>query len=270
MFGRADGIIHSTGEFVVFCDSDDYLPQNAISNLVKAYSNLESDMIIGNFAMTYDGTKEIPNFNRLGTGVHNGRDILINQIDDGTLSGMLISSMCGKLYKKSILEKFVNEINTNVRINEDGMFNTMYILKSKRILVIDEITYVVRCWKHVENIIYFQPEGYYDLADKELEKMKNYWPNQNNYELQMKRRHVSEAFWQCNKSARALGFWDSYRYISKSFDELNQTVNYSIMEPKKMRSYKKVLLFLMKNRCKLTFLIICRWIAPKLRAKIAR
>lgn len=270
MFERIEGIRASKGDYMVFCDADDYLPDKALSSLLEANKNGEYDIVIGNFAMTYDAITEIPNRNRLETGIHYQKELLKNQIDDGTLSGILISSMCGKLYKRNNVIKIPELLNPDIRINEDGMFNTYLLLNINSVLVIDEVTYIQRMWKKTKNLVSFSYESYYKHVDQELLKLRDNWFDVSNFDLQFQRRRLSETFWQCYLASRKLGIPSAYLYISKEFKRKQKSFIYSSMNKACMRKYKKILMFLMKNNMTLTFIVICRWLAPHFRKFIAR
>lgn len=270
LFERIEGIRVSKGDYLVFCDADDYFPNKALEFLMEADKKEEHDIVIGNFAMTYDGISKIPNINRLESGIHYQKELLKKQIDDGTLSGILISNMCGKLYKRKNVIKIIDLLNSDVRINEDGVFNTFLMLYINSVLVINETTYIQRMWKTTKDLKKFSYESCYEAADRELLKLRNIWFDISNFDMQFKRRELSETFWQCYNASSKLGLSDAYLYVSKEFKRLKKEFDYSSMNIKNMRNYKKILLNLMKYNLAATFIVVCRWIAPKLRKRVAR
>ena len=54
---RNEGVRHATGDWLVFVDSDDIIPDNAFSNMMK-YSENDIDVIIGKF-QTFDSKERI-------------------------------------------------------------------------------------------------------------------------------------------------------------------------------------------------------------------
>lgn len=51
---RNTGIKEAKGKFVMFCDSDDYYEENAISKLVTAANENDADFVIANYYISYD------------------------------------------------------------------------------------------------------------------------------------------------------------------------------------------------------------------------
>lgn len=56
---RNSGIHEATGEFIYFLDSDDFIVEKAISNLIELYSQTQANIVIGNRKTVDHQTKEI-------------------------------------------------------------------------------------------------------------------------------------------------------------------------------------------------------------------
>ncbi len=54
---RNFGIEHSSGEYLLFCDSDDYLAENAVNSLLTAAKKNDADIVEGGFCMFNDRGK---------------------------------------------------------------------------------------------------------------------------------------------------------------------------------------------------------------------
>lgn len=268
MAARIEGTKKASGNYIVFCDADDTLPSNSLENLVNGYHQHSSDMVIGNFTQQY-GKRFIENKNRLAVGIYNTVELLRFQIDDGTLSGMLISSQCAKLYKRTIIESFFDQLPIEVRINEDGIFNTHYLLHSRTVGVIDTCVYIQRNWKEQErkkpiNLNLFEP------ANDALWQLKGVWPNREDFEIQWEARKLTILFWQfmmiCNRSSiihayslmKNLGSENNIKVLSKS-------VNYT-----KIRIYKRFFLSLMGKKMYMLFYLNLRWGVPLFRKFVPR
>ena len=50
---RNYGIQNASGEYVFFCDSDDYLPENALEPLLRKAKEYDADIVEGSF-ITFD------------------------------------------------------------------------------------------------------------------------------------------------------------------------------------------------------------------------
>lgn len=263
---RVRGIKESGGEFFVFCDADDMLPENCIESLVTGFKNMHSDMIMGNFSQKYED-KIVDNRGRLPIGIHQTKELLKEQIDNGSMSGLLISSQCGKLYQKKIVEKFIDELPLHVRINEDGVFNTYYLLNSNSVGVISDRVYMersrIRNDKKQVNMDLFKP------ANEVLLSLREKWPDQGNFDQQMQRRAITTTFilslWLCNHSS----FPSARKQMKKLWTELEPLMKANTEAENNMRTYKRVFYQLMKRKMYLLFFIGIR-ISPLLRKHVAR
>lgn len=263
---RVRGIKESKGDYIVFCDADDMLPENCIESLVTGHRGMKTDLVIGNFAQKYKD-KIIDNKNRLAVGVYETNALLERQIDDGSMSGILISSQCGKLYKRSIIDKFVNHLPLNVRINEDGIFNTNYLLNSATVGVISNRVYIERTRKRTSkkqvNLNLFT------ASNEALMEMREQWPDKRSFDKQMKRRKVSTtfilSFWVCNHA----GFIKARKQLRVLWKELEFRKIQDAIQEENMRIYKRVFFKLMKHKCYLLFYAGIR-ISPLIRKYVAR
>lgn len=138
---RNNGLRNSTGKYICFIDSDDWLEENAIQKLVEA--SKDAEVTIGKFYKDniecFDGEKSEAVFEK------NKKDLIDSMFMDRNTKFNNIESACAKLYLKSFLyEKnicFSEEIKT---IGEDWIFNFEVYNKSKKIVVIPDFIYHYR------------------------------------------------------------------------------------------------------------------------------
>ena len=116
---RNAGINAATGEYLGFVDSDDTLPEDALLLLHRTIKSRNVDAVFGSFQYQY-GKKFQVHKSRLKEGVYKCKDLLCNFLDDGTLSGFLLGSMCGGLYRKDVIRKYVLKVVEGLKNNEDG------------------------------------------------------------------------------------------------------------------------------------------------------
>lgn len=130
---RNKGIEMSSGEFIYFLDSDDYLNDNSLEKMI---SNIEdSDLVIGNYNIVDEDSNKISDY-----VVEN----FIENYDDNVYKFCNISPVpSNKLYRKTIIEEN-NLYFANVRVGQDLNFFLKYISVCKKIKIIDEYIYNYR------------------------------------------------------------------------------------------------------------------------------
>ena len=93
---RRTGLVNCTGEYVLNCDSDDYIEPDMVSTLVSAAIGGGHDIAASPFFMDYtDGRKNIAQMTDLGTFFN------LNAIAIDTLH----FSLCNKIFKKTLLDR---------------------------------------------------------------------------------------------------------------------------------------------------------------------
>ncbi|WP_415329118.1 glycosyltransferase family 2 protein [Chryseobacterium sp. MMS23-Vi53] len=136
---RNFGLEKAIGDFILFCDSDDLLPLNAIESLLSSYTGRE-DIIVGKTA-TYTWEKKenisvLPHPKEKQVLDNKNSEALIKNITEG-----LSPIAQNKLYRNSFLKennlKFLSGI-----YHEDELwfFETMF--KAENVTFIPEITYL--------------------------------------------------------------------------------------------------------------------------------
>ena len=101
---RRTGAIHASGEWVMFIDADDLLPDTAVSSLMK-YQKTGAEVIVGtmhiqNFKPTGEKFEDYIYENRK-TGLMDGTEFV-----NGVMKYYIQMAAWGKLYKKSVLKAF--------------------------------------------------------------------------------------------------------------------------------------------------------------------
>lgn len=133
-FSRNRGIKISTGEYITFVDSDDYLESCFFKKIEKLLEE-EVDCIIFDYNIVSESGKIISS----------GSSIGINCIEQGFLDRKkafvyTFGSTCGKIYKKSIIDKHNIKYGEFFR-NEDMPFTKYALAKSKKIFYLKEKLY---------------------------------------------------------------------------------------------------------------------------------
>lgn len=130
---RNIGIENSTGEFIVFVDSDDWIEFDLIEKLLKAYFEEERvDLVI---SQINHEKFDIPN------GKYEIKE-LFKKLTKSKLKNIeRINSPVAKLYKTDIIKKYNIKFNPNTTIGEDLEFNIEYLKNIKSIYWINDKLY---------------------------------------------------------------------------------------------------------------------------------
>ena len=152
---RNAGLNAASGEFILFCDSDDWMDEKALSFFLELQSNNDADLVFGDICTVRKSVKkQIVLFNQAfdlaGREICNG--IIRACIGYGynpyptkpyPLNGL--GSVGNKLYKLSIIKQekiqFTDETNG---IYEDNLFTIQYLLKANRVCYKSEPVYYYR------------------------------------------------------------------------------------------------------------------------------
>lgn len=131
---RNTGIVHATGTYLAFVDSDDYIAPNYLETLIEATHKGEMDWILS--GTSYIKKKEEIRVVSMEEDIWEQKDLTnkFSYIDYTT-------SIHGKLYKKEIIDKHHLQFDTVMSFAEDRDFNIEYIRYIKKVHNIPYIGY---------------------------------------------------------------------------------------------------------------------------------
>lgn len=151
-YARRDGYKLAQGEYVINVDSDDWIPETAIQDLMEPAILFGTDVVIGKFYRQYLG-------GMITKTVNFSPDLPINRIikKEELFSSFYISffgknilpvNECGRIYRKSIIDLAMQKetlFNENcLHMGEDAYFNLILFPYINSLYVIDKIVYNYR------------------------------------------------------------------------------------------------------------------------------
>ncbi len=135
---RNNGMAVAKGDYLYFCDSDDYLELNAIEQMVLAASEHNAEIVIGNYRDVDSDYKTIrvndkPTYSKL----KHGETVNIKSRPEMILSK---PTLCNKLFATKLIKD--NDINFfDVRISQDASFTLRLLPLAVRVVYIDRLIY---------------------------------------------------------------------------------------------------------------------------------
>lgn len=135
MLSRRDGYEAATGDFMMFVDADDALPDDAVKKLVDIEKDTDADIIVGAIEKIYvDGHKEY-----IVSELKD--DATAKDIVKALLTQKLKNSLCGKLYKIDLFRNDKLQNFEKMTISEDGCLFYQLAKLTNKIVTKNEITY---------------------------------------------------------------------------------------------------------------------------------
>lgn len=134
---RNVGMNMSQGECLTFVDSDDYVSSYYVENLVNAMEKNDADLSVSMFINVVDGDE---------CNVREATNQLLNVQVEGSCQCLedmfyqrgIETSAPGKLYRKQLIDNLRFPVG---KLYEDIMFTTKMILRSNKIVRIDNVDY---------------------------------------------------------------------------------------------------------------------------------
>lgn len=108
--GRSAGITHATGDFIGFCDSDDWLKLDAIETLLDLHQQTGADIVWGQLAYYKEGN---PVIEKIFT-----QDINLKHLSLEDILSARRPFCWDKLYARHLVQKGLN-FNTTLSLGED-------------------------------------------------------------------------------------------------------------------------------------------------------
>lgn len=137
MVARRVGDEMATGEYITYCDSDDWLESNALEIMYKKAIDNKVDVVIGQFQRTYeDGrTEPFTLHNTLNYGCDKEaflKSILRREIHQG---------VAGKMFSRNVVQQSGFTIFEHCTMSEDAAVLFQFADKAKSVACVEEITY---------------------------------------------------------------------------------------------------------------------------------
>lgn len=137
------GVVEAAGEFIIFCDSDDYIDSDLVGSLEIILNRFRVDLILYGAKSEYEDGSVTCQDNRLEGGYYTREEIthsiLPFYFSDGRMeSGMILSSRCTKLFRRELLIKNFDYLSDKIHVGEDGLTTFAAILSADSVYCMKE------------------------------------------------------------------------------------------------------------------------------------
>lgn len=194
---RNTGLAVAQGEYILFTDSDDWLPIDAVQKHVKAIVDNDADLTIGFIKeYVYDKNeiikKEIDHSN---IRIPSNYNYDIKKILLSLPEQINLQSACNKMYLARLVHNFKLKF-PNIHRGADVLFNNIYYEKIRKTFIIDDIVYNRRT---IDEVIYSKDVG--NLAESRLivyqsyKDLLSYWNIQNIESEKFLKKTIFDVIW---------------------------------------------------------------------------
>lgn len=137
MMTRKHGYEIAEGDYLLFCDSDDFLPKNSLAALYDEALRSGADIVAGDLSLYLDGK----------SGAVRSRDNIgenWNTFLKAILSGTTCS-LCGALFSRTLFENVSYQTFSHCNYSEDRILLTQILLKKRpSVVALPLVTYYYR------------------------------------------------------------------------------------------------------------------------------
>lgn len=133
-----DGVKKSTGEYLMFVDSDDWIDACMVDNMLQFSSDCGKEVICGNYVQEEE-TRRFPVIQALEPGIYT--DAALPEKVFGRLLGQerrpVTLSRCMKLFSRSLIEENMRYCDPAIVMGEDVSITLPALLDAQRIVILE-------------------------------------------------------------------------------------------------------------------------------------
>lgn len=250
-FARNKGIDESTGDYIMFIDSDDYIEKNMIEDMVEKIIEDDIDLIISGIKMNYIKNGQVIQEEKyqLKDKMYTIEEMLNDILIDIDL--ICICGPCCKLYKTEIIKnnriKFTNEFT----MGEDTWYNLDYIDACTGKVVTMSNIYYNYMRENPDSLFTKYHDDYIKVTEKVYNKFLNLLERKSNSETvdRYEKNYIFNLVY-----ANSINFkYDTTH--KKKIEDLeyslkNKVVVNGIKKIKTVGIKEKIFVFLIKHKCK--------------------
>ena len=190
--GRARniGLKHSTSDWILFLDADDYYDNNAVEYLVELAERYDSDLVVTPLRVVRDHTQD--------RNVYSNKDekiVILNKerlIEEMYYGRLLGATPCGKLYRREILEKWPFPD----QLFEDLAIAYKHLMDAKKVVVSNQYyyNYYQRIGSTTKSKYTSKLEDFYRAIEKNYRYLEEDFPDNRELSIALRTRMFTGGF----------------------------------------------------------------------------
>lgn len=189
-YARNIGVECARGEYIIFLDSDDVLPENSIS--VRVSNIGEAGMLVAGYQVIDYKSKEKCYETKIKNATCTQFEMLKRMF--GNQEGDYQGYLWNKIFRTDIIKKYGIKFNNKIYYNEDRLFIVQYLKVIEQIRIVDDVVY------HYQ----MNPNGAMESAKKNLNVIYKKWITEFEAYRQMSaelKEYDITAYYECNIDA---------------------------------------------------------------------
>ena len=137
------GVKEADGDYIAFCDADDYLDEDFIEKIEEVIGSYAPDLITFGMIAEYSNGERIRSVNRLAPGEYDEtaiKQLILPRLlsDGGMQSEILIKSRWSKVFSKELLLVVMDDLDERVSLGEDELTLFAVIQSTKKLFCMDD------------------------------------------------------------------------------------------------------------------------------------
>lgn len=140
---RKAGLMASTGDYVTFVDSDDWIGSRLVERLQAAAERCSADMVISNVQMIYADGRKAERKNLIEAGIYKSPSKAVkNLFYYGRQSDYgIMPFIFAKLYRRNLLMDTMDKIGDQIQYDEDRALVWTCLMQNITAVFIDDMEY---------------------------------------------------------------------------------------------------------------------------------
>jgi len=220
---RQTALMTATGDYVMFADSDDFLPSHAVETLVRKAESSEADLIDGAYAEWSEGKAGQPQLPFDVTGKKFLRLLICQNI--------ITNRLWGRLYKRSLIMQHEIFFEEGINYAEDLFWNAQFLYYGRKVLVKDVVYYY-----RTDNVNSYN----HDISEKNL---LSYFKSTHRLIKFLKLQDKSHIY----RRATDIGMVNAYRWAANAqvdLQNVDEAIGYKPRDP-----IVRLVIWLIKQGC---------------------